>query len=1112
MRKHIVVDEGLRAKTKDALAARIVKASNGNIRMDSQIRLADRLIDEAIIESRELFETLPATDRKLAIEILTDLVTTEGGDKNLFKMFWEVDYRDIPVGIEQFVKDPDYMGNITRDLFPTWHRELSEVFGAGSQYYEWLFGGSIGSGKSTCAALAFVYKIYQLSCLHNPHRYYNLIPSSAIVFGIYSVTKTQAIDVGYTKIRSFIEASPYFKDRYPFAEHIITRVNFTKHNVQVLAGCVAEGTKILTATGEVNVEDLPDITDRVITFDGADLINAHYWGIQKSGYKKCLSLIDGFGNELICSEDHKILTEVDGVYEWKRAGALQEGETMFSLQRDEDGDRVYNYKEGGKSSRIDEPLQILRGQDKWGTLSQDEEGEGHRREEVEVGDSWDKDLHNLQRGKAGVYVWDQSNDTENYGASQGIPSGRVQSVWCERDAELVLGEPRTEAGRRSQDEIRSKVERNGGITLLEILCQESGLDPKTANFTGTERALEVINSKMEREQLSPLQDYKERRGPSLSGEVSREGESSRQESKSEETSNGETATDNADQGSHLERPVVLQGELRVLRDVVRERVSFGAYHPGLQRRAIFTLEHRSIVQGMQLVKGSERFIGVRQRFEDSTKENKETPRVCRTVLSRKQSVGERLCFDIVNVGSTGNIVSNNIVTSNSRSFHTLGMDVFSMFLDEVNFMTKAKGAKADEGQAFELYSGLRARLKSRFIRKGGTVPGMMFLVSSKKATSSFLEIHKERVKDEIDNKMVRVSEYSQWAVKDKRLFVKPKFNIQVGDRIHPSRILEGDEDPDIGCTLVTVPGEFRNDFERDIDGAIRDLAGVATFGVSPLLRDKRVLDKAISTELEHPFTQEIIHIDITDPTEVLEYFVVERMFDVYHSAYRLRRHPDRNRAMHIDIGLTKDRLGIAMAHSTGFKKVKRRRPDGSEYEDRCPEIEVDFVLGVVPTRGSEVDLAKIRTFILNLSDMGIKIFRITLDNFEGADFRQILQSLGYEAEKLSVDKTDVQYRALRQSFQEGRIKMANHAMCIKELSFLEHNVEDGKVDHPHLFDDGTVGTKDCVDALCGCVSTILTDRRAMITTEELDNLSVRPTKGLAVRNGTLNWDELDKEN
>lgn len=602
-------------------------------------RLFRRIAEEVMHGHRALFDDLTPHERTLVLEWLADAVAEGKAETAVHDVLWEIDYHRKPPTIEEFIHNDDYLGRVASELHPKWKEDLSTIFKPGSQIFEWVLTGAIGTGKTTLACVAQAYKLCWLSCLRDPARYYGLLTDSLIVFGIYSITKRQVSDAGYFKLRGFIDSSPYFLTKYPRNRKIDSKVQFLRQKVQVVPG--------------------------------------------------------------------------------------------------------------------------------------------------------------------------------------------------------------------------------------------------------------------------------------------------------------------------------------------------------------------------------------------------------------------------------------------SQEMHALGLDLFAFMMDEVNFMRTKESKEGGKmiGQAYELYNATHTRVMSRFMRPGGSVPGMMILMSSRNAQTSFLEEHLKR----IDPKRTFVSDYPLWAVKSKHLYVRPRFHVEVGDRTSRSRVLRAGEVARKDARVIEVPGEFRRRFDEDVDQALRDLAGVATFNLSPLIRDRQSVFDAVHPDMAHPFKRDVVSVDYQqDDVRIDTFFTLETVCRVDASVWKPRINPGAPRFVHVDIALTEDCLGIAMGHPAGTVKNERVNEDGTISEIPNPVVIIDLMLRVVPPPGSEIDLGKVRSFLVYLSKL-YNIAKITFDRFQSADSIQILKKLGFAMGHLSVDRDDEAYVTLRGALFDRRLIYYEYGPFIDEVLDLERDAKERKVDHPVRSSKGGRGSKDVSDAVAGVV-------------------------------------------
>lgn len=419
----------------------------------------------------------------------------------------------------------------------------------------------------------------------------------------------------------------------------------------------------------------------------------------------------------------------------------------------------------------------------------------------------------------------------------------------------------------------------------------------------------------------------------------------------------------------------------------------------------------------------------------------------------------------------------------SQELHALGLDMYSFSMDEVNFMRE----KADKergiivGQAYDLYNAVHTRLLSRFMRPGGTIPGIMLLMSSRKAQTSFLEAH---LKKTAGTGYTYVSDYALWETKPKHRFIMPWFKVEIGDRISASRLVTEDDTIRPGAKTVEIPGEYKRPFEEDLDQALRDIAGIATFNVSPLIRDRQSIFDAIRDTLTHPFTKGTITINYEDDVMIEEFYATKVACRIEEGKWVPRLNPGRRRFIHVDLSLSGDCAGFAMGHVSGITKSKKTQLDGTISLEENPFIIIDLMLRIAPPVGSEIDLSKIRAFVRYLSSM-YPVTRVTFDGFQSADSIQILKKQRIETGLLSMDKSDEAYLNLRSAHFDRRIAMYKYDPYIQEVLDLERTlrsavamVRKAKVDHPTRATHGGKGSKDVTDAVAGVVHHCITDDRA----------------------------------
>lgn len=311
---------------------------------------------------------------------------------------------------------------------------------------------------------------------------------------------------------------------------------------------------------------------------------------------------------------------------------------------------------------------------------------------------------------------------------------------------------------------------------------------------------------------------------------------------------------------------------------------------------------------------------------------------------------------------------------------------------------------------------------------------------------------------------------SNWEVKPEGFVSGSRFWVLVGNEKVPSRILLAGEErefldnPIDNTVIVDVPEDFRTDFDSDLEGSIRDLAGISTVSINPFIQRREKIASAVDHTREHPFTTVIY-----DPSrpggfrwDVMVKTRPERgNSGVVENILRPILAPTAFRHVHIDPSLRGDATGLVMAHIGGWKDVVRRGLDGEKFMERAPIFVVDLMLKIIPPLGGEIVLADIRHLVYTLTGKGYPIRSVSMDSYQSADSLQQYRNQGYRAEVVSVDTTTDPYDHLKTALYEDRVSLYPYQPIIDQLEKLQEDRSSGKrrVDHP------AKGEKDVSDAL-----------------------------------------------
>lgn len=414
-----------------------------------------------------------------------------------------------------------------------------------------------------------------------------------------------------------------------------------------------------------------------------------------------------------------------------------------------------------------------------------------------------------------------------------------------------------------------------------------------------------------------------------------------------------------------------------------------------------------------------------------------------------------------NEAPKGHLFPNNIgIVSGSRAGHVLGKAVIGAILSEINFQDKVAN------QAKDNFTNTIRRMQSRFMQSGGTMPGHVWLDSSKADMDSFIESHIESTRNDPS---VVVYDFPVWKVKRHLgLYSGENFKVFIGDQSADPFIIERDEQT-LGIDdnkIIDVPIEYYKEFQSDIRNSLKDIAGVSTSSSFNFIMSAEKIG-AMFTD-KNLFNKEIINLDFFNRAQ--------RIFDFMD--FESTRDVKKPRFIHIDIGIKHDRTGIACVYIDRMEyQIRYDLRTGDYTRVAEPVFKVEWLIAFKPLVGHETPLYKIREFISQLKFRGLPIAVVSTDGFQSTNLRQDLKLEGIEVALISVDRNKDAYNTLRNAVLEGRITSAKHSVAQRELKDLLETSK--KVDHPATASspaEGDIrGSKDLTDAIAGAVHSCYTN-------------------------------------
>ncbi len=293
-----------------------------------------------------------------------------------------------------------------------------------------------------------------------------------------------------------------------------------------------------------------------------------------------------------------------------------------------------------------------------------------------------------------------------------------------------------------------------------------------------------------------------------------------------------------------------------------------------------------------------------------------------------------------------------LITASSNN-QVIGRAIFANFSDEVNWGLTNDVEKLKKKYK-QLVSQIDARMKSRFLR-GTYLPTLNIIASSKNSDQSFLEDYIDN-KRKHESKTTLIVDEPQWVV-DSRKDTPEHFFVAIGNKFLANELIPlGSTKEEIndyrarGYSILEVPMGYYESFLDNIDGALTDIAGIAT--ASSLKYISGVRWNEIKTDTyQNPFRMEVIEVG-NGPDDFVQY---SDFFDLTRITPQLRSRP---LFIHLDMSMSGDKTGIAGVYIAG----KRPKVEG---QDSSKEMfyRVAFNVSIKAPKGYEISFDKNRAFI-----------------------------------------------------------------------------------------------------------------------------------------------------
>lgn len=370
------------------------------------------------------------------------------------------------------------------------------------------------------------------------------------------------------------------------------------------------------------------------------------------------------------------------------------------------------------------------------------------------------------------------------------------------------------------------------------------------------------------------------------------------------------------------------------------------------------------------------------------------------------------------------------------------------------FGQKLKAAHFDIVE--KMYRSLLRRIKSRFQKAGGGFPGMVILASSAATIESFTE---RKMREGLEDPNIFVRDHTQWTAKPAENFCGEFFYVLCSTSATKSRILNEKEYDLItdefleanDAFVMDIPVEFRDDFESNMEEALRDIAGFSTQAISQFVQRPKMIQVCTDSLRSHPFSEEewVAGGPGQIDWDTLAVSYEHKLAGGYtETRWKPRRNPKAMRWCHIDTSVSGDSSGFCIGHIDKWVEVVRRDADGNIQTDLAPYYVIDFMLRINPPPAEQIYMPDLRVLLYMFMDHGFKFIGFSTDRYQSVEMHQQVKRRGIHTQLISMDTSTEPYDELKSAFYEERIEIYKYKPFIEEFKSLEYDRLVGKIDHP----------------------------------------------------------------
>lgn len=304
---------------------------------------SDALDYEDIIERiKGIYKSCNPLEQKQLLKILEEL--SDKGYSQTLEQIYLVDFKEVPVSIDRFLCDPEYLGESNdcgNQIYPGWWEAYHSVFDNQKEIYEVLLSGATRIGKTSSAVSMMCYMTYLLMCYRNPQRYFGLKEVSRATIAFANLTKELALSVAFREYNDTLLLSPWFNRHGKFTQSDTKPVFIPEGNqIEISAAssgsmllgkqlwCLVGSTKILTASGVKTLCECENTNSSVFEFSGISLDQTSATVKKTKEVTDTIRITLEDGTVIEGTADHLVLLSSG---EYKQLGDLDENDELMDL-------------------------------------------------------------------------------------------------------------------------------------------------------------------------------------------------------------------------------------------------------------------------------------------------------------------------------------------------------------------------------------------------------------------------------------------------------------------------------------------------------------------------------------------------------------------------------------------------------------------------------------------------------------------------------------------------------------------------------------------------------------------------------------------------------------